>query len=101
MTYQVRDSLNYQAQRWEVLGLPLDSYFEEGIDDPFSGTLDGLLLNPSNCWRGYVATWEVADDALYLVHLSPPGEDELGKLLQELLALHSDATQAPSPGPTG
>jgi hypothetical protein len=101
MTYQVRDSLNYRDQRWEVLGLPLDPYFDEGIDNPFAGTLDSMLSCPSNCWRGYVATWEVADDALSLVHLSPPGEDELGKLLEELIALQPDAPRAAPPGPIG
>jgi hypothetical protein len=58
-----------------------------------------MLLNPSNCWRGYVATWAFTNDALFLVHLSPPGEDELGTIPEKLIALHSDAPKAPPPGP--
>lgn len=64
MTAQIPERLRYQGEDVAMCTNPLSDYF----------TLGGV--NPrfeSNCtalWRGYVGSWEIVDDHLYLIGLN-------------------------------
>ncbi len=65
MTFQVRERLVHRGQATDVACLPLSSY---------RGTarMPRIVSVPDDCWRGYVGTWEVRDDALFLTSLAIP-----------------------------
>ncbi|WVM88397.1 hypothetical protein UMZ34_19935 [Halopseudomonas pachastrellae] len=61
MTAQIGDLLFYQGQRMTICDAPLGTYFRLGGAYPeFEPSSTALM-------RGYVATWELLDDRLYLV----------------------------------
>jgi len=64
MTAQVPDRINYQGEALALLSNPLESYA-----GPEEKKLRFRPINTAN-WRGYVASWEVSEDALYLVGVS-------------------------------
>ena len=47
-----------------MFGRPLDDYFK------LTGIKPDFELTCSACWRGYIGTWEILDDHLYLTDLS-------------------------------
>lgn len=63
MTAQIAERLIYDGQEHALLSNPLTSYFEQGGVKP-----DFRATSTAN-WRGYVGTWEVLGDRLYLVSL--------------------------------
>jgi len=63
MTAQIAERLIFEGQEHPLLSNPLTDYFElGGIKPDFQAT-------SSANWRGYVGTWEVVGDRLYLVAL--------------------------------
>ena len=66
MTTQVQEQIIIEGERYPLinsLSLPED----ESI---IQIKRKGIIEKSSNCWRGYVGTWEIKDDKLYLVKLS-------------------------------
>ncbi|MDD5712945.1 MAG: hypothetical protein PHY31_09360 [Smithellaceae bacterium] len=62
-TAQFPDELIYKGKTYPIFSNPLESYFGTAHPRP-----EGLF--PASCtalWRGYVATWKIEEDALYLV----------------------------------
>ena len=69
MTAQVPESLVYEGRKMAMHTKPLGDYFElAGVKPRFSVMTSGL-------WRGYVGSWEILDDRLYLVGISATFED--------------------------
>ena len=71
MTRQVSDELIWKGARYyleDPPGLPKrhDGLVEQDPDQFSSNDFDLLLTRTTACRRGYVATWVVADDRLYL-----------------------------------
>ena len=63
MTAQATETLIYKGEKLRLCAEPLAGYFElKGIEAPFRAPHTAL-------WRGYVGTWEIVDDRLYLVDL--------------------------------
>lgn len=62
-THQIADTLIYEGNRVPIFTLPLDSYFDANHPKPKSM----LKAICSACWRGYIATWEIKGDNLYLI----------------------------------
>ena len=63
MTAQASELLIHQGQKLRLFETPLDDYLtSSGRHIEFEGTSSGL-------WRGYVGTWEIINDRLYLVAL--------------------------------
>lgn len=63
MTAQIAENMLYQGKQVAMCTTPLNDYFVMGGYNP---------RFESNCtalWRGYVGTWEVVDDRLYLTRL--------------------------------
>jgi hypothetical protein len=64
MTAQLAERLHYLGEDVAMCTNPLSDYFAMGGVNPRS---------ESNCtalWRGYVGSWEIVDDRLYMVGLS-------------------------------
>jgi hypothetical protein len=60
MTVQIAEILHYQGRQMELYTEPLFDYFAlQGIDPGFEARSDRLR-------RGYLATWEIHDECLYL-----------------------------------
>lgn len=64
MTAQIRDTIIYNSQEYSLATEPLRSYLEaKGIEYPSTSTGN---------YRGYIASWEVIDNKLYLTHIKIP-----------------------------
>ena len=63
MTAQIPERLIYEGQQLSMCTHPLSLYFTMGGDGPH------FDFNCTALWRGYVVTWEIVDDRLYLIEL--------------------------------
>lgn len=63
MTAQISERLIYEGQQLSMCTNPLSLYFAMGGDGP------KFEYNCTALWRGYVGTWEIVDDRLYLIEL--------------------------------
>jgi hypothetical protein len=64
MTAQFSERLIFEGQQVALLSNPLNDYFALGGSDP------GFESTSTALWRGYVGTWEILNDRLYLVELN-------------------------------
>lgn len=64
MTAQTPDILILEGERHALFTLPLEVYFEERAVRP------KFRVPHTGCWRGYVATWEVRDNCLFLISVN-------------------------------
>jgi hypothetical protein len=73
MTAQFGEHLRYQGEDMTMATEPLEDYFALGGERPSSGSLCTAL------WRGYLGSWEIVGDRLYLVSLnsSPFGDQPI------------------------
>ena len=79
MTAQIAERLHYQGDDVAMCTNPLGDYFAMGGVNP---------RFESNCtalWRGYVCSWEVVDDRLYLISLNGTLEGGADATLAEKL----------------
>lgn len=63
MTVQIAERLCYEGNNVAIHTTPLRSYFAMGGDWP------RFVLSSTALWRGYVGSWEIIDDRLYLISL--------------------------------
>ncbi|MBI4968701.1 MAG: hypothetical protein HZC25_11355 [Rhodospirillales bacterium] len=61
MTAQIADSIDIDGERLALFAEPLESYFDSHPPRPAF-----LPTNTAN-WRGYVASWRIHDNKLYIV----------------------------------
>ena len=63
MTAQFTDGMKFEGKQYALFANTLEEYFETNPPRP--------NFRPSHTanWRGYVASWEIRDDKLYLVRL--------------------------------
>ncbi len=65
MTAQAPDTLKYKGRKYHLATEPLRPYLQAmNIEYPATSTAN---------YRGYIASWEVIDDKLYLVDVILPG----------------------------
>ena len=69
MTAQIAERLHYQGEDVAMCTNPLSDYFAMG------GTNPRFESNCTALWRGYIGSWEILDDRLYLVGLQGSLED--------------------------
>jgi tetratricopeptide (TPR) repeat protein len=62
-TRQIRDIIIYQGEELRIDGAPFEAYCEKNRCPHFPE-------DSSANWRGYVATWEIESDTLYLIDIS-------------------------------
>ena len=65
-TAQAPDVIHYEGKKQMLFTNPLESYFKKDERPKFQ--IGPASMSTAN-WRGYVATWRIEDDALYLVAL--------------------------------
>jgi hypothetical protein len=63
MTAQSPERLHYQGEEVAMYAEPLSDYFALSESTP------PFVWTSTNCWRGYVGRWEIADSRLYLIEL--------------------------------
>lgn len=78
MTAQFSESLLYEGKRLSMQSQPLASYLESMPNPP---TFQEVC---TACWRGYVGTWEIINDHLYLVDLEAHWQDGEPVSLEQL-----------------
>jgi len=69
MTAQIAETLNYLGEDVAMCTNPLSDYFA------MVGTKPRFESNCTALWRGYVGSWEIAGDRLYLIGLTGTLED--------------------------
>ena len=69
MTAQIAERLRYQGEDLAMCANPLSHYFSMGGINP------RFKSNCTALWRGYVGSWEIVDDRLYLICLNGTLED--------------------------
>lgn len=69
MTAQISEKLIYEGQHLGMCTNPLSDYFAFGGDQP------NFAYNCTALWRGYVGTWEIVNDRLYIVAVHGTLED--------------------------
>ena len=62
-TAQASDRLIYKGEPVSIFSNPLESFFDASHPRPY------LPAGSTACWRGYVATWKMENDYLYLVKI--------------------------------
>lgn len=78
MTAQASEVLIYKGESLTMCSTPLDVYLEN-IGRPIR--FQGLS---TACWRGYVASWEVVADRLYITDISAIFDDGRDVSLEDL-----------------
>jgi hypothetical protein len=78
MTFQDPDFIFYQNKKCELEGYPLITYFE--LHPP----MPKFQMRRTSNHRGYVATWEIADNRVYLVQIEGNLEGNIPYNLQNL-----------------
>ena len=63
MTYQERETLLFRGESRPIRSLPLEPYLDQIRQK------DRFAVDCSDCWRGYVGTWEARDDEFHLIGL--------------------------------
>ena len=61
MTTQIPDSIYYKKASYPIYSEPLESVLKN------SELKSKLTILNTACWRGYIASWSVTDNKLYLV----------------------------------
>jgi hypothetical protein len=72
MTIQTKDNIIIKGEKFDLYTYPLDSYWSKKNPKP------GIRIPETSCWRGYIATWEIIDEYLYLTDIQyfAPDEDQ-------------------------
>lgn len=71
MCIQIKDIIFVKGIKYDLYTRPLDSYWNGRHPKP------PIRVTNSTCWRGYVASWEISDNSLYLIDIifhSPEGD---------------------------
>lgn len=69
MTAQFGERLFYDGKCCSMCDTPLGLYFH------LSGSRPNFYSESTACWRGYVGTWEIIDNRLYLTDIDATLED--------------------------
>jgi hypothetical protein len=84
MTAQIGEKLNYEGREVSMCSEPLGVFFALGGHSPeFEFTCTAL-------WRGYVGTWEIVNDRLYLISLSGTLKDGSDATLETVFPGYPD-----------
>lgn len=70
MTAQIAESLLYEGKKVTICTTPLSDYFALGGGHPNFDDFHCTAL-----WRGYVGSWEIVENRLYLIGLQGTLED--------------------------
>jgi hypothetical protein len=65
MTAQLPEILWWHGKCYEMCSEPLNAYFRQHGNQQVE-----FGMSSTSCWRGYIGTWEIRSNKLYLVSLS-------------------------------
>lgn len=82
MTAQIPDRLIHRGREFDLCALPLEDYLKRRPKARRPKFLPGSTAN----WRGYVATWEIIDQQLYLTGIEDAFFDAGGEMRKASLA---------------
>lgn len=68
-TAQLPEQLIYKGKTVGIYSEPLEQYFNKDHPKP----IEWIQATCTALWRGYLATWEIKDDKLYLVKIVRDG----------------------------
>lgn len=78
MTAQIGEKLYYDGIKYSMAAEPLDQYLENNKIE------QEKYSRCSACWRGYLGTWKIQDDKLYLIELEEFGETGKNTLMNRV-----------------
>ena len=81
MCVQVKDSITIKGMKYYLYTTPLDSYWTKKNPKP------EIRITRTSCWSGYVASWEISDNILYLIDIiyyAPEGDIGLDYLFPHI-----------------
>ena len=90
MTAQIPEKLLYEGRELRLCHEPLQAFLKytdavvKGLSDP----ADDSLYSTTACWRGYVGTWKIESDRLYLVAIGPGLCIEIDGKMTDLIAAY-------------
>jgi hypothetical protein len=84
MTAQIGEKLIFEGREVSMCSEPLGDFFALGGNHP------GFQFNCTALWRGYVGTWEIANDRLYMVGLTGTLKDGSEARLETLFPGYPD-----------
>ena len=84
MTAQIGEQIVLEGQRYAMCTEPLAEYFALGGQKP------DFAINCTALWRGYIGTWEVTNDRLYLVDLEASLESGASCTLETIFPGYPD-----------
>lgn len=84
MTAQIGEKLIYDGREVSMCSEPLGDYFAFGGNNP------SFESNCTALWRGYVGTWEIINDRLYMVRLTGTLKDGTEATLETVFPGYPD-----------
>jgi hypothetical protein len=84
MTAQISEKLLFQGDKHAMCTSPLGDYRALG------GELPGFAPNCTALWRGYVGTWEIVSDRLYVIELHGELESGVDATLENVFPGYGD-----------
>lgn len=76
MTAQLTNNIFIEGHEYSLASDPLKPYLEEN-DIKIEGYMTA-------CWNGYLTDWDIADNKLYLIDVSPCFTDEEGENIMSM-----------------
>ena len=88
MTAQASETLFYKGEELRMCSTPLDKFLVSGGRDIRFQDLS------TACWRGYMGTWEIRDNRLYIIGISAYLEQGREATLEDLFPGYPDGAFA-------
>ena len=79
MTAQIGDIIIIKGKKYHLACEPFEDYVDE-----ITGIKPKFIVQTTACWRGYIATWKIVRNVLYLTQIK-------GKLLDNSKTLFPDS----------
>ncbi len=76
MTTQIRDSLLYEGKTYPLNEIILERYF-----DAFPMQKPEIEISTSALWRGYIATFEIEDEQLFIKEVEVMADERVNELI--------------------
>lgn len=76
MTAQFTNNIFFEGREYSLASDPLKPYLEAK-----DITIEGYI---SGCWNGYISDWDIIDNKLYLIDVSPCYTDEEGERIMSM-----------------
>lgn len=84
MTAQISESIIYEGENKSLLSCPLSDFFS------LSDTPSPFHMNCTALWRGYLGSWEIKQERLYLIEVKAGFDDDNPTTLQDIFPGFSD-----------